>query len=108
MKVGVKGASGGSKALWRAFRFLAYPSSLTDSRGTDFLLLRASGRACTSLSTPLFHISPTMILAGLYTNKSNSFDSKSHMYRARRFSPNSFFVIYILHGNMSASNSSWT
>ena len=40
----------------------------------------------------LFSIFP-ILLAGLYTNKSNSFYSKSHMYRVRRKSPNSWFVI---------------
>lgn len=70
--------------------------------------VRRAGPVPPRLSTPLFQISHTILLAGLYTNKSNSFYSKSHMYRVRRKSPNSWFVIDILHVTMSACNSSWT
>lgn len=68
----------------------------------------AAPEPATAASTPLLQISHTILLAGLYTNKSNSFYSKSHMYRVRRKSPNSWFVIDILHVPMSACNSSWT
>ena len=83
---------------------------LRQPRGVPFssCFVRRAGPVPPRLSTPLLQISHTILLAGLYTNKSNSFYSKSHMYRVRRKSPNSWFVIDILHVPMSACNSSWT
>lgn len=81
---------------------------LRQPRGYRFPPASCAGPVPPRLSTPLSQISHTVLLAGLYTNKSNSFYSKSHMYRVRRKSPNSWFVIDILHVPMSACNSSWT
>lgn len=80
---------------------------LRQPRGYQFPLASCAGPVPHRLSTPLSQISHTVLLAGLYTNKSNSFYSKRHMYRVRRKSPNSWFVIDILHVPMSACNSSW-
>lgn len=80
---------------------------LRQPRGYRFPPASCAGPVPPRLSTPLSQISHTVLLAGLYTNKSNSFYSKSHMYRVRRKSPNSWFVIDILHVPMSACNSSF-
>jgi len=63
--------------------------ALWQTRGVPIssCFVRRAGPVHPRLSTYLFQISHTMILAGLYTNKSNSFYSKSHMYLSAARAP---------------------